>query len=271
MTAIVQVSKTIGVYCPSPLQKGQKAREIAFQKQCRDQYLDEGIPSGIDLSLDKSILREISFQKAKEIILKYEWLGRMSATKYHYALVFDPISADFGGEIGGVVCIGGQNCTGSSYTHKMYGIEESEVGVLARGACVHWAPKNSNSKLVGAAMRAMRKIKRYKIMLAYADPAAGEIGTIYQSCNWQYVGKTVPQFRMYKEGKSFDSAKIIVDAQKAGIRWKEMYQRYIDEGWIKVKGNSKYRYALVLDNKDKRLVDKVNSMSLPYPKRGDVL
>lgn len=89
MTAIVQVSKTIGVYCPSPLQKGQKAREIAFQKECRDQYLDEGIPSGIDLSLDKSILREISSQKAKEIILKYEWLGRMSATKYHYALVLD--------------------------------------------------------------------------------------------------------------------------------------------------------------------------------------
>lgn len=271
MIANVKVNNKVGLFVPSPLKKGDKARAIAFQKECRDRYNDEGIPP-VDLSLKKAIVRRISFQEAKQIILKYEWLGRMSATKYQYGIFFDPINEDFGGVCGGVVCIGGQNCTGASYTHRMLKINEPEVGILARGACVHWAPEHTNSKLVAAACRMVAKESSYKVILAYADPAAGEIGTIYQACNWIAIGKTVAQFRMYnKEGKSFDSAKIIVEAQKRGIRWSEMYAIYQEHGWHKVKGNSKYRYAFIIDKKHKELKEAINNLRTDYPKRDSIL
>ena len=28
----------------------------------------------------------------------------------------------------------------------------------------------------------------WRIFYAYADPTAGEIGTVYQACNWLYLG-----------------------------------------------------------------------------------
>jgi hypothetical protein len=120
---------------------------VCHQKLKRDSYLSEGTPD-----VDLTRIHRVSYQFAKQIILKYEWLGRMSATSHHYGLFFGGDNVMLG-ECAGVVCIGGFNCTGGSYTHMPFGIEKSELGVLARGANVHWSPLHANSKLVAAASK----------------------------------------------------------------------------------------------------------------------
>ena len=103
---------------------------IAHQRRIRETILQqEGVPDELDRDLRHAYIERVGFQYAKQIILKYEWLGRMSATRYHYALLDGAGWHPFG-----VVCIGGENCTGGDRTSQMFGVAFKELAVLARGA-----------------------------------------------------------------------------------------------------------------------------------------
>ena len=54
------------------------AGDVAWQKQLRDRYLEEGMPPVPHLSLKKSVVRPVNRKMAEHIILKYEWLGTMA-------------------------------------------------------------------------------------------------------------------------------------------------------------------------------------------------
>jgi hypothetical protein len=59
---------------------------------------------------------------------------------------------------------------------------------LARGACVHWAHPHAASFLISRGCKLAELKFGWKIFYAYSDPTAGEIGTVYQACNWLYLG-----------------------------------------------------------------------------------
>jgi hypothetical protein len=111
---------------------------------------------------------------------------------------------------------------------------------------------------------------QHKILIAYSDPAAGEIGTIYQACNWVYIGQTksVTWRMVHPDGRSFESAKITVVAQRNKLQWKVQRDLYLEEGFEVVLGNRKHRYVHILHPKrDKDLVARVAQMRQAYPKR----
>lgn len=233
----------------------------AWQRQVRDRYLHEGVPRNVPhLEVGKAWVRPVTRAFAKNIILKYEWLGTMRATALHYGIFFGECCA-------GVVCINLQGPSPS--VHNAFGVRPSEVAYLSRGACVHWAPPHSNSKLVGTVCRLLRwDAPERKIVLAYADEDAGEIGTIYQACNWCYLGlgSREKQF-VSPEGRAYDK-RIIYDRVRTygGTRtyWRE---RLAAEGWTHKYASAKHRYVCVLDKKDEALMERVRGSSQPYPKR----
>ena len=47
---------------------------------------------------------------------------------------------------------------------------------------------NSESRVLGFVIRALRNHSRLKFLLTYAEPAVGHMGTIYQASNWLYTG-----------------------------------------------------------------------------------
>lgn len=49
-------------------------------------------------------------------------------------------------------------------------------------------PRNSESKVLGIALRSLKRDTSLKFVLAYSDPAAGHLGIIYQATNWLYTG-----------------------------------------------------------------------------------
>lgn len=49
-------------------------------------------------------------------------------------------------------------------------------------------PPNSESRVLGIVLRALRDGSSTKFIVSYADPAAGHIGTIYQATGWLYTG-----------------------------------------------------------------------------------
>ena len=60
--------------------------------------------------------------------------------------------------------------------------------LIARGACISWSPKNLASALIMFAIRWMVKNTDFRVFTAYSDTEARELGTIYQACNFTYLG-----------------------------------------------------------------------------------
>jgi hypothetical protein len=49
-------------------------------------------------------------------------------------------------------------------------------------------PRNSESRVLGIITRSIKKNTNLKFLMAYSDPSAGHVGTIYQACGWLYTG-----------------------------------------------------------------------------------
>ncbi len=67
-----------------------------------------------------------------------------------------------------------------------------EVSELARLWLSDALPPNSESRVLGIILRTLRQTTPWKLLLSYADPAAGHVGTIYQATGWVYLGQTEP-------------------------------------------------------------------------------
>lgn len=208
----------------------------------------------IDVDIKKAAVRKVSYRTAAEIIKKYEWLGSMAQRTTHCYGIF------FGGHCGGVVCFAipptpeaGMGVCGKEYTSK--------VKTLARGACVHWAHPHSASKLISHALKDMVRTTQFRIFVAYADPRAGEIGTVYQATNWMYTGTTENQIEYFLDGK-WRSGRT--------ARHKSYRRRNIDVNSLpRREGPGKGRYVWVGGSKIERreIMKNFKYMILPYPKR----
>jgi len=235
----------------------EKASDVAWQKQLRDLYASEGAPP-VDLSLKRAVVRRVSRTTAERIILKYEWLGTMAKTGHHYGIFFGAYCA-------GVCCFCVGGGTAGPKTYDKYGVEQKDVATLSRGACVHWAPSGSNSKLVSWSCRLLGRDEGIKIVAAYSDSDAGEIGTIYQACGWSYVGKSQsPDEWVAPSGRVFNQAHPQTLAKQRGGTWKFWAEHLRRHGWHEQKSNPKGRYVLPLDDEVRKRVKK---MEQPYPKR----
>jgi hypothetical protein len=230
-------------------------------------------------SLKNAVVREIDRETAKQIILKYEWLRNMGTSDYYFGLYFRD-------HLAGAVCFGrtAGTKTAESVCGKKYA---GLVTTLVRGACVHWAHDHAGSFLDAHACRLMTQ-KGYNIFVAYADPAAKEIGTIYQSMGWVYCGTVAgrsssfvwpgkpiakdPQWGTFKDGQLHDERNIdhaVRDGYGIKCTRSEMRQRMVEEGFLFVKSEPKRRYVGFYGDKETvaTLRAALKWETFPYPKR----
>ena len=212
-----------------------------------------------DINIKEAIVKPVSYDTAKKIILKYEWLGTMGTTQHHYGIFFNGVCA-------GVVCYGFfqamqgyANFVGDKFAKK--GIQ------LSRGACVYWAHEHSGSKLIASSLNEMKK-KGYKFAIAFSDPEAGEIGTIYQATNWYYLGfGTTKHFNLvFNDGKLFMNDR---DFNKK-YGFKNLKSFVNDNKNIKKKDVlPKARYIKLLGNKkeNREMLKVLEKRIFTYPKR----
>jgi len=65
-----------------------------------------------------------------------------------------------------------------------------DVVTLARLWLSDDLPANSESRVLGVVLRDLRRTTTWKLLLSYADPAAGHTGTIYRATGWHFFGET---------------------------------------------------------------------------------
>jgi hypothetical protein len=234
----------------------------------REAKLDNGGLFGYpEAVIKKATCELIPYSMAKQVILKYEWLGTMpSQTVCSYGLFYD-------GVLAGVVCF-----SDVRQQQKM-SFNGYPAIILARGACVHWAHRHSASKLISSAVSKLDSNK-YNFVVGYSDPEAGEIGTVYQACNWYCVG-TVQKKRWIGPNGEIRSAyhhrnmactrtpKVDGARKTDKLLAEKIKQELIDAGWKWEDGPVRYRYVYPLGKgktlkEMRKILDKIK---IPYPKR----
>ena len=218
----------------------------------------------LDLSIENSEVRPVSYMDAKKIIDEYEWLGCMPAISiYQYGIFFKDIVT--GAEvIGGVVVFGKEYAENTGVWDK-YGYT-NKLLLLARGVCLHWTKKNTNSHLI---MEAIKQLPpQYEVITCTVDGLAGEVGTIYQACNFDYVGvmrKGKERVGCVIDGKLYGSRSL--RAKFGTQRQEEILKRFPDAKFIKQKSKERYFYFRGDKRTRKRNRAAIASMIKPYPKR----
>ena len=142
--------------------------------------------------------------------------------------------------------------------------------LVSRGACASWTPKGLASHFLMSSIRHMVATTQYRLFTAYSDPTAKELGTIYQSTNWYYLGQKSGTTTRYVNPYT---GKVVSDRF---FRQKTAYKKYAVELGIEWEkewtGKSGVNWELVPDEIEKQLRDyskkkQSESKAIEYPNK----
>lgn len=240
------------------------------QRKIRDEIMKQE-PRPVMTSLDGCFVKEITTADAKPIIMTYEWLGSIpKIPAFQYGLF------DSHGELIGVAMFGQGNGIRSKW---VCGEENANITIpLERGACVHWAHPHAASFLISKACQQAYTDHGYQIFYAYSDVEAGEIGTVYQACNWLYIGQAAGRNSKWRyvyipptSNPCSPHKKEITSRVERAVRKKcgHTLDEHMALGWTRRQHYEKHKYVWIQGSKSaKRVLGKaLQYPALPYPKR----
>ena len=222
-----------------------------------------------DTALNYKVV-SITREQAKKIILRYEWLGTVGTPLAQYGAI-DP-----SGELVAVASFGWPQGTAAA---NICGKEFAKFTVvLQRGACAHWAHQHAASWFIPRAVKMAAKDHGWKIFIAYSDPDAGEVGTVYQACNWHYIGQAPerqsrgrPRDHWYFRKLGWRRDRWIgerVFFSKRGLTLDDLRERNPAGQWVRQCRAAKHKYAWVeAESRRERRALCHLLPTLPYPKR----
>lgn len=259
----------------------EQDRSKCYQRVVRELYAEIEPRERLEFNGTARVER-ITREQAASIILKYEWLAGDPTNK---APMGRAIEAYYGlflnGELIGANCLG--HCGGQQ--GNICGPEFSKQTVcLHRGATVHYAPIHAGSFLTAHTCRQAYKDLDWRCFYAYSDAAANEVGTIYYTCDWYYLGKDLGRGEgsfhidfVSPDGKQRLTSHAINKKSKC-VReltgWDESKGRirpYMrDAGWKPIKIYGKGKWCTFFGSKPQKAELKAASrypLNLPRPRR----
>jgi len=232
-------------------------------------------------------------KKLKAFIEKHEWLGNITQYPTHWFA-----SYHHSGLLAGVIIMNMPNAFS-----KILGEDTKDLErLIGRGACISWSPKNLASSLLMWSIKWMVANTQYRLFTAYSDPTAKELGTIYQACNFFYMGKksgTTSRYinpytgkmvsdRFFRQRTAYKkyAIELGIDWQKSwttktGIAWDNVpnciekqlrdYSKAKQKSSKRIEFPTKHKYAFVLgtnkrETKKLRTLYKSRNKLYEYPK-----
>ena len=168
----------------------------------------------------------------KQFIEKHEWLGKLPARPTHRFVA----RLKKNGIMAGAIVM----ATPNAFSFILGKQNRDKEKLISRGACISWAPKNLASWLITKSIKWMVKNTEFRAFSAYADPEAKELGTIYQACNFIYLGQRSgtakqyfdtdrPELGWFSDRDFRKKSKYVVYAKNIGIEkedWKKYMKKY---------------------------------------------
>ncbi len=229
---------------------------------------NEDVKRELARDFSRASVREIDYETAQPLVMRYEWLQTMSGRWF--------VGLYFGEFLAGVEAFG--FTAGTRVAESVAGIENAHrVCELVRGLCLPWAHPHSASWFIPRACRLMAEKYGKNFFVMYADQRGGEIGTIYSAINAIYTGRTQPaqQFRT-PDGRTHDARQVsglARDRRGGTLKYRHSRQTQklllLEEGAEFVPGTAKHRFVLISGSPTvrKRLRKALKWPSLQHPKR----
>jgi len=222
------------------------------------------------VNLNNCEIKQVNKTTATKIILEYEWLHSMPfANKYFFGIYFNVNDKQY---LGGVLVFGNEYSENTG-NWKKYGFENNML-LLSRGVCLWWTPKNTASFFISRVCKWFKQNTNYKVITATVDPAAGEIGIIYQSLNWKYVGLMSGNYHGNKMASRFG---VIIDGKLRFSRWvrkkigsmkrDEILKHYPNAIFVPQYRKQRYFYFIGSKKENKILLSNIQHILLPYTKK----
>lgn len=249
--------------------------EMRLQKEKEDR---EFIKNKFNIDIEDIKISDFEFNfielkneknNAVEFIKRYEWLGTITQYSTHY------FGAYYKGVLGGVLIFSMPNAFSKLLGDNTKDLER----LISRGACASWTPKGLASCFLMWCIKWMVKNTQYRLFTAYSDPTAKELGTIYQACNFYYLGKQsgtniryinpytgkIVSDRFFRQRTAYKKY-----AKELNIKWDKKWEKTTGMNWDnvpdeieiklrqfskekqnsskKIEYPSKHKYAFVLGN-----------------------
>lgn len=202
---------------------------------------------------------QILCQEIKKFIERHEWLGKMPTRPTHRFI------ATYKGHLAGVVVM----ATPNAFSNLLGPNNKHLEKLISRGSCISWSPKNLASSLIMYAIRYMVKNTEFRFFTAYSDTDARELGTIYQACNFIYLGQSSGARHTYVDpinentfsDRLFRKTSFIKrKAQELNITWEANWHKGDKILWE----NIPYELTLKIKSSIKDYQNSCNRKSIPY-------
>ena len=168
----------------------------------------------------------------RKFLMKYHYLKSLPPGTICYGLFVDK-------ELCGVAAFGLP--TSVAAAKSIYGKYFNKVFELRRFALKPGTGKNTASFFLSRALKLLNKRKpNLWAVLSYADPNVGHFGTIYQACNFFYIGETKSSIVAVLNGNRICERSI-----------KNLPVEKLSKAVVKVE-RGKYRYIYIFGNKKER-------------------
>lgn len=204
-------------------------------------------------------VKSINKKTAEKIIVESHYLHTKAPISAAYGLFYKDV-------IAGAITFGSPtsprvaNILGKEHSRKMY--------ELNRLYCYDWTPRNSESYFISNAIKLLQlEHPAFKILISYADTAAGHVGLVYQATNWIYTGTGFQGGgNIVIDGKKYHRRTI---NSKYGTSDIKVLSKMLPGADIKLsKLSVKHRYFKFIGSKkeNKELLRALKYPILPYPK-----
>ena len=204
-------------------------------------------------------------QNIVDFIKRHEWLGNLSQYTTHW---FGCYHKDI---LAGAILFNMPNAFSKSLGEDTSQLER----LISRGACISWSPKNLASAFVMWCIKYMVENTQYRLFTAYSDPAAKELGTIYQACNFYYLGQSfggkakyvnpytgqLVSDRFFRQRTAYKKY-----ANELGIEWKKEYTTKTGMNWKEIPNEIENKLRLYSKSKqqDAKKIDIVQKHKYAY-------
>ena len=203
-------------------------------------------------ALQQMRVRPIPHSVARELLMRGHYLHSMpGGTRLSFGVFM-------AARLMGALTLG----VGPKLGHRLVeGAMAEDCATLTRLWLSDELPANSESRVIGVVLRSLARHTSLKFLLAYADPAKGHVGTVYQATGWVYTGLSSPM-SVYDLGDG-----VLRHSRSLGYSFGSHSVKHFQASGVPIKAvtqSSKHRYIRFLDPQWTR---RLGVPVLPYPRK----